>query len=86
MVTCKDFLKELGEYLDDATDPSTRSDLEQHISTCPNCWVIFDTCKKTIQVYKGMDPQPLPEPVHDRIMKALEAKASRKQSGSSPDA
>ncbi|MBE7542588.1 MAG: zf-HC2 domain-containing protein [Bryobacteraceae bacterium] len=75
MVTCKDFLRELGEYLDETTDPATRSALEKHITECPNCWVVFDTCKKTIQVYKGMDPQPLPDPVHERLMKALERKA-----------
>jgi anti-sigma factor RsiW len=75
LVTCKDFLHELGEYLDDTTDPTTRAALEKHITECPNCWVVFDTCKKTIQVYKGMDPQPLPDPVHDRLMKALQRKA-----------
>ncbi len=53
MVTCKDFLSELGEFLDDATDPQTRKELEQHITECPNCWVVFDTTKKTIQVFKG---------------------------------
>lgn len=76
MVTCKDFLRELGEYLDETTDPAVRAELENHISECPNCWVVFDTCKKTIQVYQGMDPQPLPEAVHDRLMQFLEKQAS----------
>lgn len=80
MVTCKDFLRELGEYLDETTDPSTRQALEKHITECPNCWVIFDTCKKTIQVYKGMEPQELPDPVHEKLMKALAARASAKHS------
>lgn len=78
MVTCKDFLRELGEYLDETTDPATRADLEKHITECPNCWVVFDTCKKTIQVYKGMEPQPLPDPVHERLMKAIRKKAGAK--------
>jgi anti-sigma factor RsiW len=79
LVTCKDFLSELGEFLDDATDPQTRKDLEQHITECPNCWVVFDTTKKTIQVFKGMDADPLPEPMHERLVKALEKKAGGKQ-------
>lgn len=74
MVTCKDFLRELNEYLDETADPSTRAELEQHINECPNCWVICDTTRKTIQVYKGMDPQPLPESVHDKLMGALAKK------------
>lgn len=72
MVTCKDFLRELGDYLDENTDPETRAELEKHMSECPNCWVVFDTCKKTIQVYKGMDPHPLPDQVHSRLMNFLE--------------
>ena len=76
MVTCKDFLKEISEFLDEATDPAMKADLEKHINECPNCWVILDTTKKTIQVYRGMDAEPLPEPIHERIMRALSKKAS----------
>lgn len=77
MVTCKDFLRELSEYLDEATAPATRQALESHIENCPNCWVVFDTTKKTLQVYKGMDPQPLPEGVHDRLLDALAKKGCK---------
>ena len=78
MVTCKHFLSELSEFLDDATDPQTRKELEQHITQCPNCWVVFDTTKKTIQVFKGMEADPLPEPMHDKLVRALEKKAAEK--------
>lgn len=79
MVTCKDFLRELSDFLDESTDPATRVELEKHISQCPNCWVIFDTTKKTIQVYKGMEPSPLPDPIHTRLMDALEKRVSEKK-------
>jgi len=78
MITCKDFLRELNDYLDETADPATKAELEQHINECPNCWVVCDTTKKTIQVYKGMDPQPLPSPVHERIMKAIQQKCGEK--------
>jgi anti-sigma factor RsiW len=74
LVTCKDFLRELGDYLDESVDPQVRAELSKHINECPNCWVVLDTTKKTIQVYKGMDPEPLPEPVHDRLIGALKKK------------
>lgn len=86
MVTCKEFLSELGELLDDATDPQTRQELEQHITECPNCWVVFDTTKRTIQVFKGMDADPLPAPMHDKLMKALEKKAAEKCTKLQPQA
>lgn len=78
MVTCKDFLREISEFLDERADPQFRSELQAHITQCPNCWVILDTTLKTIQVYKGMEPQELPEGVHDQLMKALEKRCTAK--------
>ena len=79
MLTCKDFLNELSEYLDESTDRELRAKLEQHIAECPNCWVIADTTRKTIRIYKGMDPQPLPADVESRLMSALEKKMAARR-------
>ncbi|MGA2771175.1 MAG: zf-HC2 domain-containing protein [Bryobacteraceae bacterium] len=79
MLTCKDFLNELTDYLDECIDPEVRAKLERHMAECPNCWVIADTTKKTIQIYKGMDPYPIPLDVETRLMQALEKKMAEKQ-------
>jgi len=78
LLTCKDFLKELSDYLDENTDSALREQLEQHIAQCPNCWVIADTTRKTIRVYKGVDLYPIPKDVEDRLMRALEKKMAAK--------
>jgi anti-sigma factor RsiW len=74
LLTCKQFLDELSDYLDENTAGEARESLERHLSACPNCWVICDTTRKTIQIYRGMDPVPVPEEVHSRLMAALERK------------
>jgi anti-sigma factor (TIGR02949 family) len=74
LLTCKEFLDELSEYLDETAQGEVRKKLEAHVSECPNCWVIVDTTKKTLQIYKGMEPQAIPEELHSRLMKALEKK------------
>ena len=79
MLTCKDFLSELSDYLDQTIDAELRSKLEKHITECPNCWVIADTTRKTIQIYKGMEPYAIPAEVESRLMKALVAKIAAKQ-------
>ena len=79
MLTCKDFLSELSDYLDETIDAELRTKLEKHITECPNCWVITDTTRKTIQIYKGMEPYPIPPDVENRLMKALEKKMAAKQ-------
>jgi anti-sigma factor RsiW len=82
LLTCKEFLQELNDYLDDVVDVKLRTHIEAHITECPNCFVILDTTKKTIQVYKGMQPQMLSEDVHARLMKAVERRqAAKKASG-----
>jgi anti-sigma factor RsiW len=79
LLTCKDFLAELSDYLDDKTDAEVRAKLERHIAECPNCWVICDTTRKTIQVYKGMKCYDIPEEVHSRLMSAVERKIAAKR-------
>jgi anti-sigma factor RsiW len=79
LLTCKDFLSELSDYLDETIDAELRTKLENHITQCPNCWVIADTTRKTIQIYKGMEPYPIPADVESRLMKALEKKMAAKQ-------
>jgi anti-sigma factor (TIGR02949 family) len=81
LLTCKDFLHELSEYLDHNLDADIRAKLENHIAECPNCWVIADTTRKTIQIYKGMDPYPVPADVQLRLMQALERKMAARQKG-----
>jgi anti-sigma factor RsiW len=79
LLTCKDFLRELSDYLDENLDAEIRSKLETHITECPNCWVIADTTRKTIRIYKGMDPQPIPEDIEGRLMQALEKKIAARR-------
>jgi len=76
LLTCKEFLSELSEFLDDETDAHIKAKLERHITECPNCWVICDSTKKTIQVYKGMEACTIPPAVHARLIEALERKTA----------
>jgi anti-sigma factor (TIGR02949 family) len=72
LLTCKDFLNEVSEFLDDSLDPDARARLNEHVNHCPNCWVILDTTQKTIKVYKGVEAQNIPAEIHTRLMSALE--------------
>jgi anti-sigma factor RsiW len=79
LLTCKDFLRELSDYLDESLDAEIRAKLEKHITECPNCWVIADTTRKTIRIYKGMEPQSVPAEIESRLMAALEKKIAAKR-------
>ena len=79
MLTCKQFLAELSDFLDEALGVEERKKLEDHINQCPNCWVIADTTRKTIEVYKCSDPAPIPTEIRSRLMQALERKIASKR-------
>jgi anti-sigma factor (TIGR02949 family) len=83
LLTCKQFLEELNDYLDPNTDPDLRHKLESHVTECPNCFVIVDTTQKTLQVYKGCQPQNIPEDVKSRLLKALDRKMAAKKQAQS---
>ena len=61
----------------------TRREVEQHLAECPNCWVVCDTTRKTIQVFKGMQSCTIPEDVHSRLMAAVERRMAAKKQTSS---
>jgi len=77
LITCKDFLNELNDFLDEECRADLRAQLEEHLKECPNCWVICDTTRKTIEVYHGMDACPIPSDVHERLLAALRKKTAQ---------
>ena len=79
MLTCKQFLAELSDFLDESIGPDERKKLEDHINACPNCWVIADTTRKTIEVYKCSEPVAISADLRTRLMKALERKMAAKR-------
>ena len=71
MIPCKKLILELSDYLDNELDLALRRELEEHMGRCPECRVIIDTTRKTIEVYRGCDPYPLPESLHHRLQQAI---------------
>ncbi len=79
---CSEFLQELSNYLDDVLDERTRGELEDHLAWCHNCYVICDTTKKTIEIYRDSKMYELPEDLRSRLHSAIMTKCqSRKKSG-----
>jgi anti-sigma factor (TIGR02949 family) len=82
LLTCKQFLQELNDFLDESTDRDMKQRLQAHVNECPNCFVIVDTTRRTLEVYKGMEPQAVPENVKTRLWAALEKKMAAKMAAS----
>ena len=81
-MTCKEFLNELTDYLDGVIDAPTKAELEEHLAWCHNCYVVCDTTKKTIEIYRDSQLYELPENLRTRLRSAIVQKCqSRKKAG-----
>jgi hypothetical protein len=86
LLTCKEFLQELNEYLDETADQELKARLQDHVTECPNCFVVLDTTMKTIKVFKGLEAQEIPNDVHGRLMRAVEKRCAERRATSKTDA
>ena len=70
-VRCSEVLREISNYVDGALDEGLKHELESHLKRCRDCRVVFDTTRKTIELYCDGKLFPLPEAVRDRLHAAL---------------
>ena len=81
---CTEFLNELTNYLDGALDDKTKSDLEDHLAWCHNCYVVCDTTRKTIEIYRNSELYELPDDLRGRLQSAIRTKCSEHKNKSGP--
>jgi len=80
LLNCKDCLKEISSYLDGDMEPDLKRHLEEHLSLCHHCQVVFDSARKTIELYCDGRLFPLPLEVRDRLHRALRRRWEEKAS------
>lgn len=70
---CPDILKNLNAYIDGDLDAMLCDQIEAHIDACPNCQIVVNTLKKTIQLYQ-IDGQEtaLPNEARRRLFASLD--------------
>ena len=75
-MNCKDFLKELTDYLDGVIDAPTRAELEDHLQWCRNCVVVLSTTKRTIEIYRDSKLYEIPDDLRSRLHSAIMSKCA----------
>lgn len=70
---CHGLAASISEYIDGELSPELCLTLEQHMSECPNCTIVVNTLRKTIELYKQPDSEEyLPEDVRTRLYQRLQ--------------
>lgn len=70
-MTCTEFLAMLDEIIDDSVAAETRAQIEQHMRKCEHCEVVFNTTRKTIEIYRSHEMYELPNPLRERLHTAI---------------
>lgn len=83
---CREIIRELADYLDEALDPTLRQSIEQHLCKCQDCRIVVDTTKQTIDIFCNSEPAPLPPTTRERLHQALVKRLRRARPGASPQA
>lgn len=83
MISCRDFMDEIGNYLEGDLAEDIRRRLEAHLAHCTTCTIICDSARKTIQVVTDSESFDLTDdafrPLAEGIMSRI------RQSQSEPD-
>ncbi len=69
---CNQILEQLSEYVDGALDETLCAELERHLCECDDCQVVYNTMKKTIDLYRKTSPGvDVPDDVRSRLYARL---------------
>jgi predicted anti-sigma-YlaC factor YlaD len=71
MMNCSDFLAELGNLLDGDTAADVRAHLEEHLSHCRACQVVYDSTRKTLKIVTDTGSFDLPDTASQSLTAAI---------------
>jgi hypothetical protein len=74
VITCDQFLADLGDYLEGQIAVEVRQQLELHLSHCRICQVIYDSTCKTVKIVTETGSFELSQDVSEAITKKIMAK------------
>lgn len=80
MITCTDFMAEIGNYLEGEVAAEVRLQLENHLAHCETCHVVLDTARKTVKVVTESGSFALPDAAAKTIAASIMARI-RSQGG-----
>ena len=82
MISCREFVDFLMQYLDEELSPETRASFESHLGDCPPCEVYLDQYRETValgrKVCEDLDG-PVPGDVPERLIEAILAARPRNE-------
>lgn len=77
MITCDEFMSDLGNYLEGEAAAEVRRQIENHLTHCRTCQVIYDSTRKTVRLVTDSDSFDLPDRAAKQIVARIMASARK---------
>ena len=77
MITCDEFMSDLGNYLEGDAAAEVRRQIENHLAHCRTCQVIYDSTRKTVRLVTDSDSFDLPDKAAKQIVARIMASARK---------
>lgn len=74
---CSEFIAMLDDLIDDTVTAEIRAEIEQHMHKCEHCEVVFNTTRKTIEIYRSHEIYDLPTDLRERLHAAIMARCRK---------
>jgi predicted anti-sigma-YlaC factor YlaD len=80
VISCTDFMAEIGNYLDGEVAAEVLAQIEAHLAHCRTCQIVYDSARKTVKVLTDCGSFDLPEaasrPIADNVMAKIRSQRS----------
>lgn len=74
MITCEEFMADLGDFLGGESAAEVREQLEYHLAHCLVCQVIYDSTGKTVKIVTETGSFDLAQEISEEITGKIMAK------------
>jgi anti-sigma factor RsiW len=71
MMTCRQLVEFLIDFVSDELPDDHRRLIEQHLEICPPCVTYIETYRLTIQLTRQLPPRPIPPELADHLRSVL---------------
>ena len=73
---CRRHFERLSEFIDGELDLMTSDEIKAHLESCPECAACLATFRKTVDLYKNLDPETLPPRFITELKKFIRSKGA----------
>lgn len=67
MIDCSQIIAQLSDYLDGEVSPETRQMVEEHLTKCHRCSLVYSTARQTLRIVTESGAFAIPVAVGTRL-------------------